>query len=208
MISLSELNEAKRILEDDMYAIRRYYMDPSSKQETILNAIEHKGWVTVSSPRQEGITTALIMAIVRELIKGNNKYFVAASYNFDSASRIMQEVVGVLKQLPKALGLEIITHNRSRLELSNGCVLTVSGSTSIINVMRGRTLSGVFIDLADYVKNLEEVICAFMPAMSASYNSKFVLATTHEGCVKDSDFVKIEKNAIMHRNRFTSLRVR
>jgi hypothetical protein len=160
-LSPDQLQEMLKCSSDPLYFIRKYIQLPSAANagtHRVMLQTHHCDYVTTAKaaksmiammPRGSGMTTMSLAFILWEvLFRLNHKALIFGISN--EITRDMYNIVThMLFHIPAFLRPQIKGNRKSYIEFSTGSSLLFESMTSL-NVMRGRTLSRIYLDSFAY----------------------------------------------------------
>lgn len=166
-------------------------------QKNMLNEIDNNRFVLVRHPRQMGVTTMLILYITNYLLSENDEptttFFI--SNNMANSCEVLKKVKLLLLQIDPSMEFDI--DRKNCIQLKNKNILLAIGSSSF----KDYSVDNIVIDNANYIKNLDLLYSAFVPAMKK--NGKLIMASGNKSgstffkklfTKEDNNFIKIKLN--------------
>jgi hypothetical protein len=129
---------------------------PTAKQKLLLNTITETN-VTSILTRQQGFSTAQVIAVIQNAFDNPGTTSMFISHNNSMNVHLLDTATRMIFYMGRKD--EMLRHNKNRIELMNGSIITMTSPVNASQSLRGRDMGKLFvaIDLMLMRKNIYEV---------------------------------------------------
>lgn len=210
-----ERDETLRCMRDPYYFITTYYhirtpdgddlvFEPFEYQKKMIRAMIDNRRVICKMPRQSGKSTVVVAFLLYMMLFHDEQQILLLSKDEASAKDLLRRFKFAYERLPTWLQVGIVTNDVTRMELENGSLIQVSGTT--LTSGRGLSPSIVFLDEFAFISGniAPEFMKSVYPTISAGKRTKIIMVSTPRGM---NHFFRLWDDASKGKNGFTPIDV-
>ena len=158
----------------------------SNAQKRILTSLHKSDSVTVSMPRQKGLSSALSLYVAWILLYDYERRIIVITDSDNTGSHFISKVRDILQKSSDFNNTKLVVDNRNRIDYD---FCSVKSRTASIDALRGEGPDIVIVENAAYIKNLGELMTPMEMVFSAR-NCQVIMTSTFERNYPISDFFK------------------
>jgi len=134
-------------------------------QRDVLDSIEGNYINLIIKARQMGLSKLFLAYSLWNMLFNNDFSIVFIFMNTDILKNSKQIFDVMYNELPNFLKKDIFMDNKDRVEFSNGSIIYFEKQNNSVDKYCGQTLNLLFVDEAQFIKNLEEIFISTIPTI-------------------------------------------